>query len=96
MWMGSIEHVDQDDLSPGPVYTFTNAEPRPSQERKINMDKHCKGCTKHYSATARRPATPKNASNNDWCFGHGSWASKAIGHCKNTGMKTIKAVDNAK
>lgn len=57
------------------------------------MDKHCEGCVSHHNAGW--PKEHKNAKHNDWCSKHGSFASKAIGHCKNTNMKMIKVVSLA-
>jgi hypothetical protein len=57
------------------------------------MDKHCKGCMHHYNAGW--PKGHKNAKSNDRCTKHGTYASQAIGHCKNTNMKTIKVVSIA-
>lgn len=51
------------------------------------MDKHCKGCLSHHKAGW--PPNHKNSKYNDWCCANGSFASKAIGHCKNTGLKRI-------
>jgi hypothetical protein len=55
------------------------------------MDKHCKGCKSHYNAGW--PKGHKHAKNNDWCLRQGAAASKTVGHCKNTNMKTIKVVE---
>lgn len=51
------------------------------------MDKHCRGCLSHHKAGW--PPNHKNAKYNDWCCAHGSFASKAIGRCKITGLKRI-------
>jgi hypothetical protein len=55
------------------------------------MDKHCKGCSKHYSAG--QPKSSELAKDyNDWCFVMGKTARHVIGHCKN---KNLKVVDNS-
>ena len=53
------------------------------------MNKHCKGCQRHYDAGRRKPTTTLKKFN-DWCSHFGKEASKAIGHCLNIGGKVEK------
>lgn len=52
------------------------------------MDKHCKGCVRHLNAGHPR-SSPLARDYNDWCCYVGVTARKAVGHCKNLGLKKV-------
>ena len=51
------------------------------------MDKHCKGCVYHHNAGHPKTAKAVLKKYNDWCTRAGKTASKAIGECKQKGMR---------
>lgn len=50
------------------------------------MDPHCKGCVHHVSAGHPKDS-PLARTFNDWCTKVGRTARKAVGHCKNHGLR---------
>ena len=52
------------------------------------MDKHCKGCVKHYSAGRRNPKDKGLEKYNNWCCAKGDKVDK--GWCITHNAKTTK------